>query len=58
VIEQAKGVMAERSGLSMESAFEVMRRHARDHNVRLAEVARRVVDKTLAPGDLVGPSGS
>ncbi len=47
VIEQAKGVLAERAGLSMESAFEAMRQHARDHNLHLADVARSVVDKTL-----------
>ena len=53
VIEQAKGVLAERAHLSMESAFEAMRRHARDHNLRLSDVARSVIDKTLAPGALV-----
>ncbi len=54
VIEQAKGALAERTGLSMESSFEAMRQHARDHNLRLADVARRVVEKTLSPGALVG----
>ncbi len=53
VIEQAKGVLGERAGLSMESAFETMRGYARDHNMRLAEVARRVLDKSLALGDVV-----
>ena len=52
VIEQAKGVLAERSGLSMESAFEAMRHYARDRNLRLADVARGVIDRTLAPGSL------
>ncbi len=51
-IEQAKGVVAERSGLSMESAFDGMRRYARSHNLRLVDVARSVVDKTLAPDAL------
>ncbi|MGH9266038.1 MAG: GAF and ANTAR domain-containing protein [Acidimicrobiales bacterium] len=46
-IEQAKGVLAERAGLSMESAFEAMRGYARDHNLHLAAVARSVTDKTL-----------
>ena len=50
VIEQAKGVLAERSGLSMQGAFAAMRRYARDNNLRLADVAARVIDKTLAPG--------
>jgi GAF domain-containing protein len=49
VIEQAKGVLAERTGLSMQSGFEAMRRYARDNNLRLADVAGHVVDKTLAP---------
>ena len=56
VIEQAKGVLAERSGLTMEAAFQVMRQYARNHNVRLADVAGRVVDKSLAPGALAIPS--
>ena len=52
VIEQAKGVLAERAGLSMESAFEAMRQHARSHNLRLADVAGEVIDRTLSPGAL------
>lgn len=55
VIEQAKGVLAERAGLSMEAAFEAMRRYARDRNLHLADVARGVVDRTLAPGALSAP---
>ncbi len=57
VIEQAKGVVAERAGLNMESAFEAMRRYARSNNLRLVDVARRVIDKTLAPGALAAGSG-
>ena len=52
VIEQAKGVLAERAGLSMESAFGAMRQHARNHNLRLADVARSVVDRALDPAVL------
>ena len=44
VIEQAKGVIAERRGLDMDQSFEVLRRAARDHNRRLSELARAVVD--------------
>ena len=43
VIEQAKGVLAERRGLEMPDAFELMRGHARRHNLRLAAVAEDVV---------------
>ena len=43
VIEQAKGVLAEAHRISMEDAFERMRRHARNHNVKVHLVARAVV---------------
>jgi len=55
VIEQAKGVLAERAGRSTESAFEAMRHYARDRNLHLADVARGVVNRTLAPGALSAP---
>lgn len=48
VIEQAKGVLAERGRLSMDDAFDRLRRYARGHNLRLAEVARDVVATELA----------
>jgi len=43
VIEQAKGVLAERRGFDMATAFELMRRHARDNNRRLSAVAEEVI---------------
>lgn len=43
VIEQAKGILAERGQLSMDMAFEALRRQARDHNLKLADVAQQVV---------------
>ena len=48
VIEQAKGIVAERRSLDMEEAFAALRNHARNHNLRLADVARRVIDGTVA----------
>jgi GAF domain-containing protein len=42
-IEQAKGVLAERGELSLDAAFDVLRRYARDHNLKLTEVANAVV---------------
>lgn len=48
VIEQAKGVLAERGQLSMNDAFDRLRRFARDRNLRLAEVAREIVETDLA----------
>ena len=47
VIEQAKGVVAERLNLDMDESFAVLRHHARIHNLRLADVANGVIDGTL-----------
>ncbi|MFN3220132.1 MAG: ANTAR domain-containing protein [Acidimicrobiales bacterium] len=52
VIEQAKGVVAERRQLDMAGAFDVLRHHARSNNLRLADVAAAVVAGTLAPSSL------
>jgi GAF domain-containing protein len=46
-IEQAKGVLAERTGISMDAAFNALRRHARDHNLKLTAVANDVVNARL-----------
>ena len=46
-IEQAKGVLSERSGLDPEAAFESLRRYSRNNNLRLLEVAEGVVRRTL-----------
>jgi GAF domain-containing protein len=48
-IEQAKGVLAERNGLTMDAAFEALRRHARDHNLKITAVAHDVVNARLDP---------
>jgi ANTAR domain len=50
-IEQAKGVLAERNGLSLDAAFDALRRHARDHNLKLTAVANEVVHARLDPTD-------
>lgn len=44
VIEQAKGVLAERGSIGMDRAFGLLRRHARDTNQRLVDLAHAVVD--------------
>lgn len=54
VIEQAKGVLAERGRLGMDRAFETLRGYARSHNRRLSDVARSVVDGTANPDELLG----
>lgn len=43
VIEQAKGVLAERWQCTVDVAFEALRRHARTNRLRMAECARQVV---------------
>lgn len=47
IIEQAKGVLAERTSRSPDDAFEAIRSYARSHHRRVADVARDLVDATL-----------
>lgn len=49
VIEQAKGVIAERAGIDIADAFARLRSYARGHSLRLADVAQAVVDNALDP---------
>jgi transcriptional regulator with GAF, ATPase, and Fis domain len=51
-IEQAKGKLAERAGLDMDQAFTVLRAYARDHNLRLSELAQAFIDGS--PADFPG----
>ncbi|MEV4604161.1 GAF and ANTAR domain-containing protein [Amycolatopsis sp. NPDC049253] len=44
LIEQAKGVLAEHGGVSMDEAFGHLRGYARGHHRRLTELAAEVVD--------------
>jgi GAF domain-containing protein len=46
-IEQAKGVLAERAGISVDDAFERMRGFARSNRVGITSVAERVLDGSL-----------
>jgi GAF domain-containing protein len=49
VIEQAKGILSERAGMDMEGAFSWLRRHARNHNLLLVDVAQAIINGTLVP---------
>jgi GAF domain-containing protein len=49
VIEQAKGVLAERNGMSMEAAFGSLRLYSRDHNIKLTNLAVAVVHQNFNP---------
>ncbi len=55
VIEQAKGMVAQREAVDMEQAFATLRNHARNHNLRLADVARDVIAGNLAAAALDRP---
>jgi GAF domain-containing protein len=46
LIEQAKGVLAERLHVDVADAFTVLRNGARSHNRRLSELAQAIVDGT------------
>jgi GAF domain-containing protein len=46
LIEQAKGVIAERLGTDVDHAFAILRRGARDRNRGLSDLARAVVEGT------------
>ena len=52
VIEQAKGMVAERSGVDMEQSFHRLRSYARGHNLRLVDVARSIIEGTLPAASL------
>ncbi|MFL6114211.1 MAG: GAF and ANTAR domain-containing protein [Catenulispora sp.] len=55
VIEQAKGVLAERNNTDMNDAFERLRHYARSNNLKLADVAQDVVRGQLDPGAVTSP---
>jgi AmiR/NasT family two-component response regulator len=47
IIEQAKGVVAERSELDVEEAFVQLRDYARSNNAKLVDIAHAVVEGRL-----------
>ena len=50
-LEQAKGVLSHSGdGLELPDAYAALRRYARDHRLKLADLARALVQRTLAPG--------
>lgn len=50
VIEQAKGVIAERTGVSVQQAFGELRSYARRNNRKLADVAAAVIEGDVVIG--------
>ena len=53
VIEQAKGILAERLAIDVDSAFGILRYAARSHRVKLHEVAARVVHERATPAPVL-----
>jgi GAF domain-containing protein len=57
VLEQAKGVLSHTADVDMPTAFAMLRRYARDHNLRLSELARAVVHRETPARTVVEHSG-
>jgi hypothetical protein len=56
VIEQAKGVLAERYAIGIDEAFELMRRAARANRLKLRGLAEAVVRSSETPAEIVSCS--
>jgi ANTAR domain-containing protein len=52
-IEQAKGIVAERYGLGLEEAFDLIRRAARTHRVKLHDLVRAIRPGIDFPPELI-----
>ena len=55
VIEQAKGALAERAKINLDEAFDLLRTHARSHNLRLHDVATAAISSLLTVEELASP---
>jgi GAF domain-containing protein len=54
-VEQAKGVIAEFGGVDMGQAFEALRSFARQHRVKLTDVAGSLISRRLDPSHVIAP---
>ncbi len=52
IIEQAKGKIAEAANLDMDMAFQRLRNHARNHNLRLTALAQSIAEGSTPPETL------
>ncbi|MFD8496760.1 ANTAR domain-containing protein [Amycolatopsis sp. NPDC059657] len=52
LIEQAKGVLSERLGVDMDGAFTTLRGYARGHHLKLADLARTILDDRAGTHEL------
>jgi AmiR/NasT family two-component response regulator len=53
VIEQAKGILAERLRLDLDQAFDLLRASARSNRLRIHALAQDVVDERETPVEIV-----
>jgi ANTAR domain-containing protein len=51
VIEQAKGVLAERYGIEIDAAFRILRRAARSNRIRIHDLAASVIASPETPAE-------
>lgn len=56
MLEQAKGVLSERAGISVDDAFTLIRAHARRNHLQLSAVASGLIDGTVAATALTSTS--
>ncbi|HUR52209.1 MAG TPA: GAF and ANTAR domain-containing protein [Mycobacteriales bacterium] len=56
MLEQAKGVLSYSGELDMPAAFEVLRRYARNHNLKIADVAAALVNRALPAREVLSPA--
>ncbi len=52
VIEQAKGIVAQQAGISVDDAFERLRAYSRNHNSRVHDLALAVIDGNVTATSL------
>jgi len=53
VIEQEKGMLAERLSVGVDEAFDILRYAARSHRIKLHDVARSVIEDEHTPATVV-----
>jgi len=58
VIEQSKGVLAERYGLSMQEAFSLLRTSARNNRMSIHTLAEAVVASRSTPPEISPPAAA
>ena len=56
VIEQAKGIVAERTHVSIDAAFTLLRGYTRKHSRLLSQTAHEIIDGTLTTDALTEPT--